>query len=115
MFMNQQASAGVSAAAKSVRNMPVGNFGPLNGGYTPSIAPSERSNIGQPSRYKPVNLGDGGSTVTASSTPKLSQMPAHEKKKSGFLNAVVHSGKKSVSRAKDDDDEEEWGAVRRRR
>jgi hypothetical protein len=114
MFMNQQASPGASGAM-SVRNMPVGNFGPLNG-YTPSIAPSERSNIGQPSRYKPVNLGDGGSTVTAGSTPKLSQVPtATENKKSGFLSAMVHSGRKSMSRAKDDDDDEEWSAPRRRR
>jgi hypothetical protein len=113
MFMNQQAAPGPMNGAQSVRNLPMGNFGPLNG-YTPSIAPSERSNIGQPSRYKPVNLGDGGSTVTAGSTPRLSQMPAPEKKK-GFLSAVVHQGRKSMSRSKDDDDEEEWGTVRRRR
>lgn len=113
MFMNQQATPGAMSGAASVRNMPTGNFGPLN--YTPSIAPSERSNIGNPSRYKPVNLGDGGSTVTAGSTPRLSQMPVPEKKKSGFLSAVVHQGRKSMQRARDDDDEEEWGTVRRRR
>ncbi|KAF2435034.1 hypothetical protein EJ08DRAFT_387606 [Tothia fuscella] len=38
--------------------------------YTPSIAPSERSNIGQSTRYRPVSTvrGDGGSTITAGST-----------------------------------------------
>jgi hypothetical protein len=113
MFMNQQAVANPNGA-RSVRNMPVGNFGPLNG-YTPSIAPSERSNIGQPSRYKPVNLGDGGSTVTAGSTLRASQAQTSEKKKSAFLSAVVHPGRKSMSRAQNDDDEEEWGAVRKRR
>ena len=117
MFLNQQATPGAMSGARSVRNVPVGNFGPLNGGYTPSIAPSERSNIGQPSRYKPVNFGDG-STITAGSTPRLSQMPAEApapEKKKGFLSAVVHSGRKSMSRGKDDDDEEEWGTRRRRR
>lgn len=116
MYMNQQAMPGASGPARSVMNMPTGNFGPLNNGYTPSIAPSERSNIGQPSRYKPVNLGDGGSTVTAGSAPRLSQMPAPtQEKKKGFLSAVVHQGKKSMSRSNADDDEEEWEAPRRRR
>lgn len=115
MFLNQQVTPGApTSTARSVRNMPVGNFGPL-AGYTPSIAPSERSNIGQPSRYKPVNFGDGGSTITTGSTPKLSQMAEPDKKRSGFLSAVVHSGRKSTSRGKNDEDEEEWGTRRKRR
>ncbi|KIW03299.1 hypothetical protein, variant [Verruconis gallopava] len=114
MFLNQPAAVG--SGARSVMNVPVGNFGRLNDGYTPSIAPSERSNIGQPARYKPVNFGDGGSTVTAGSTLKLSQAQTGERKKSGFLSAVIHQGKKSTSKGKeDDDDEEAWGTVRRRR
>ena len=112
LFMSQQASSGAASGARSVRNLPVANYGPLNGGYTPSIAPSERSNIGQPSRYKPVNFGDGASTVTAGSAVMT---PTAEKKKSGFLSAVVHQGRKSMSRPKDDDEEEEWGTRRRRR
>ncbi|KAK0304310.1 hypothetical protein LTR01_007411 [Friedmanniomyces endolithicus] len=36
----------------------VGGLGPGQG-YTPSIAPSERSNIGMPSRYRPVATGGG--------------------------------------------------------
>ena len=38
--------------------------GALNGGpgqgYTPSIAPSERSNVGMPSRYRPVSIAPSG-------------------------------------------------------
>jgi hypothetical protein len=115
MFLNQRATPGASGA-RSIRGMSLSNYGAP--GYTPSIAPSERSNIGQPSRYKPVNFGDGGSTVTAGSAPRLSQsqpLPGNEKKKSGFLSAVMHQGKKSISRAQNDDDEEEWGTARRRR
>jgi hypothetical protein len=42
----------------SVHNMPSGP----GAGYTPSIAPSERSNIGMPSRYRPVSTMNGGDT-----------------------------------------------------
>ncbi|KAI4725418.1 hypothetical protein E4T49_06860 [Aureobasidium sp. EXF-10728] len=37
------------------------------GGYTPSIAPSERSNVGMPSRYRPVTM-EGSTSRTASMT-----------------------------------------------
>lgn len=42
-------------------------------GYTPSIAPSERSNIGMPSRYRPVTMTTdaSGRTNSMSSTSKL--------------------------------------------
>ena len=40
--------------------------------YSPSIAPSERSNIGMPSRYRPVNMGNDGTgrsqTMTSANT-----------------------------------------------
>ncbi|PNS17707.1 Protein byr4 [Sphaceloma murrayae] len=36
------------------------NQGGPRAGYQPSIAPSERSNIGMPSRYRPVSIMDGG-------------------------------------------------------
>jgi len=88
-----------------------------NMNYAPSVAPSERSNIGQPSRYKPINFGDGGSTITTGSTPRLSGViPVDPQgKKKGFLNAVMHSGKKGISKVSNEDDEEAWGAPRRRR
>lgn len=92
--------------------MPVPNSG-LPPGYAPSIAPSERSNIGMPSRYKPVTIGNdtasvmggrpqspvmGGSTVGASSI-RATLRPAH-------------------SQVSDDDADNEgsgWGALRARR
>jgi hypothetical protein len=44
----------------SVHNMQTGGPG---AGYTPSIAPSERSNIGMPSRYRPVSTMNGDSAM----------------------------------------------------
>ena len=40
-------------------------------GYTPSIAPSERSNVGMPSRYRPVTVGGDGTGRTQSMTSSL--------------------------------------------
>lgn len=101
-------------------NLPtMGNLPPFAPGYAPSVAPSERSNIGQPSRYKPVSFPDGGSTITAGST--AAQPPVNnalnKKKSGGFLNATMHhGGKKSLSVGKnDDEDEEDWGEVLRKR
>src|SRR5262249_20923783 len=68
---------GLMSGAASVRGL-----GLQDNHYAPSVAPSERSNIGQPTRYKPVqssNLADGGSTITAISTIQPSKV---EKKKS---------------------------------
>lgn len=106
--------------APSVRTMSMAGQGMqhANLNYAASVAPSERSNIGQPTRYKPVNFADGGSTITSGSTPRLSTMlPVDpQSKKKGFLNAVMHSGKKSSSKPTMDDDEEEaWAAPRRKR
>lgn len=42
-----------SQYAGSVYGLSAGGPGP---GYTPSIAPSERSNVGMPSRYRPVSI-----------------------------------------------------------
>jgi len=44
--------------AGSVYGMNLTANGP-GAGYTPSIAPSERSNVGMPSRYRPVSTMDG--------------------------------------------------------
>jgi len=77
--------------------------------YPPSVAPSERSNIGNPSRYKSVSnakLGtDGGSTITSAS-----QAPTN----SNFLSATIHRGKKASSSPAADDDED-WSSHANRR
>jgi hypothetical protein len=90
---------------------PMNGFGMQNQVYAPSLAPSERSNIGNPGRYRPVstirNGTDGGSTITPSSPGGTS--PA-------FLSATIHTGKKGNSKpAADDQDASEWANLANKR
>lgn len=105
--------------AMSMANFSMNGMNQFAPQYAPSVAPSERSNIGQPSRYKPVSFPDGGSTITAGSTAaQPAAMDTITKKKSGgFLNAMMHhGGKKSPTNAsKEDEDEEDWGKMLRKR
>ncbi|KAK1757575.1 hypothetical protein QBC47DRAFT_376403 [Echria macrotheca] len=75
-------------------------------GYTPSIAPSERSNVGLPGRYRPV-----------SHVPPANPAPSGHLRKSSTMSgaiqpsiAVTKSGSTS-----DDDDEEGWEAMKAKR
>ncbi|KAK4155367.1 hypothetical protein C8A00DRAFT_13605 [Chaetomidium leptoderma] len=76
------------------------------GAYAPSIAPSERSNIGLPGRYRPV-----------SHVPPPAAPTGHLRKSSTMSGAIQHpsiSVTKSGS-ASDDDDEEGWEAMKAKR
>ena len=89
-------------------------------GYAPSVAPSERSNIGQPSRYKPVQtsqMGDGMSTITGASTVKPTITPVAEKKRSKFFSAIIHPPHKGKGKqiASDDEDEDDWSSFAKKR
>ncbi|KAK4177663.1 hypothetical protein QBC36DRAFT_126732 [Triangularia setosa] len=78
------------------------------GGYAPSIAPSERSNIGLPGRYRPV------SHVPA---PHVPVAPGHLRKSTAMSGAITQptiSVTKSGS-GSDDDDEEGWAAMKAKR
>ncbi|KAK0737697.1 hypothetical protein B0T21DRAFT_170617 [Apiosordaria backusii] len=78
------------------------------GGYAPSIAPSERSNIGLPGRYRPV------SHVPAPHAPVA---PGHLRKSTTMSGAIAQptiSVTKSGS-GSDDDDEEGWAAMKAKR
>ncbi|KAJ4165559.1 hypothetical protein LMH87_007187 [Akanthomyces muscarius] len=88
-------------------------------GYAPSIAPSERSNIGLPGRYRPVSH-------VATPSPKLSQHSDSSNTVSGGLGAglAISDANKSrsslnVSRkasdGSDDDDESGWAAMKAKR
>ncbi|TLD39127.1 hypothetical protein E2P81_ATG00114 [Venturia nashicola] len=110
---NGRAMSMASFGLPAMGNLP--SFAP---GYAPSVAPSERSNIGQPSRYKPVSFPDGGSTITAGSTAaQPGNNNLNKKNSGGFLNVMVHhGGKKSSSVVKNDgEDEEDWSKVLRKR
>ena len=75
-------------------------------GYAPSIAPSERSNIGLPGRYRPVSQAP----------PPHPAGPGHLRSPSTMSGAVqsIHPVSKSGNTS-DDDDEEGWEAMKAKR
>ncbi len=85
-------------------------------GYTPSIAPSERSNIGLPGRYRPVSV--------APASPALDEAP-RPMTMSGGLSSWSDDKSKSTVKAvpkeeqntggDDDDDEQGWEEMRAKR
>lgn len=112
-------------------------------GYQPSIAPSERSNIGMPSRYRPVSIMDGGNqnpnerrskTMTATSfnphnLPPIPRSPSPLAQTNG--NAQAPKQKSTIrlidklkgtktntlrpERAEDEDDEAGWAQMAKKR
>ncbi len=79
------------------------------GGYAPSIAPSERSNIGLPGRYRPV-----------SHVPPPAPVPGNLRKSTTMSGAIpgIVGPTISVTRsgnASDEDDEEGWEAMKAKR
>lgn len=76
-------------------------------GYAPSIAPSERSNIGLPGRYRPVSsMGQNPGSRTSTMSGALPSMSK--------LNTEIRAT--PVSKDDDDDDDEEgWEAMKAKR
>lgn len=83
-------------------------------GYTPSIAPSERSNIGLPGRYRPVSVAP--SSPAQGVNPRASTMSGGL---SGWSDDKSRSTIKAVAKnggASDDEDEEKgWEAMKAKR
>lgn len=110
-------------------------------GYTPSIAPSERSNVGMPSRYRPVSTLDanGGApvdsgiarsqTMTSMSFPNAHRTPSPLGMTDGNATKQPKTTIRMVDRPKnaprgssqlkalqvDEDDEEGWAEMAKRR
>ena len=106
----------------------------LGPGYSPSIAPSERSNVGQPSRYRPITTGNDGSGRSQSMTSSLTlqalgnRQPSPEtpvpairqqsQSKSTIRMIDKQRGTPKVMTkpvAADEDDEEGWAEMRKKR
>ena len=105
-------------------------------GYTPSIAPSERSNIGMPSRYRPVStvdLTDDAKNIRKSSGTSsfINTLPAWSEQQppnavsspsAGKTPGAAGPGGKKKKKKKsgngggsDEDDDEGWEEMRRSR
>jgi hypothetical protein len=82
----------------------------LGGGYTPSIAPSERSNVGLPGRYRPVSQYAGPDKSRAATMSGAIQDWSDAKQGVATVKAVKKSGDVS-----DEDDEEGWEAMKQKR
>lgn len=119
-------------------NLPSGSpFRPLTGGYAPSIAPSERSNAGLASRYRPVSVmaGESGPAVSHlkqgwndenqhhPSMP-ISQSHMHLPKSSSLATVTVRpvsrtsqspAGRKPVQALDEENDDEGWAEMMKKR
>lgn len=95
----------------------------INGNYAPSIAPSERSNIGLASRYRPVSIAPEpdivstrrASTFTSSNVRPWSQMDlASRAPNHGAKPSVNALGRRSpLAKTHDDEDDEQgWAEMK---
>ena len=100
--------------APSVRNQ---------GGYTPSIAPSERSNVGMPGRYRPVSHAPGAvaeintNMTNNNGKSRASSIDALQGWDSGKNNVRASTIKvvPKASAASDEDDDEGWEEMAKKR
>ena len=92
---------------------PYSNFGMGMGpgpGYTPSIAPSERSNIGLSARYRPVT---NHSDAVSNGTSMTLQATSGGASKPGAIKGIL---KKSPQiHVEEKEDEEDWGSMAARK
>ncbi|KAL2046009.1 hypothetical protein N7G274_001456 [Stereocaulon virgatum] len=103
--------------APSMMSGALGGSGP---GYAPSLAPSERSNVGMPSRYRPVSIAPSDEHVpraaSRSSTLTSGMLLPGGLGKDGRLSVrpVTQTPPKKSS-GSDDDDEEGWEEMKKKR
>ncbi|KAI9729064.1 MAG: hypothetical protein M1828_000149 [Chrysothrix sp. TS-e1954] len=115
---------GPSLSAQSMYGMPQQQ-------YAPSIAPSERSNVGQPSRYRPVSTAPttdpsrsnkqsrtstmSAATVQGLNVPSKSRSQSQLRKPLKSTIKAVDKPKRGVGAASDEEDEEGWAEMRKKR
>lgn len=127
---NNRPGSSFQPYAPSANNLQAGP----GAGYTPSIAPSERSNIGMPSRYRPVSTmnadgammsGGRSQSMTSSMTLQAFTNPAQQQQQQPEEQAknntirVIDKPKgapRMVARAVDDEDEDQgWSEMAKKR
>ena len=104
-----------TSRAPSMMSGALGGPGP---GYAPSIAPSERSNVGMPSRYRPVSIAPSDEHVprgaSRTSTLTSGMLLSGDRQSKLSLRPVAHTPPKK-STGSDDDDEEGWEEMKKKR
>lgn len=102
--------SGAPHAAQQQR--PMSNFMGPGAGYTPSIAPSERSNIGLSARYRPVvNHSDSVSNGTSMTL----QATGGAQSKPGVIKGILKKGGPQINVRETDADDEDWGSMAARK
>ena len=90
-------------------------------GYTPSIAPSERSNVGMPSRYRPVSIAPADEAQKVPSrastfTSGAALQSWNDSKGSAAASVQMVPGPRSMTKlGSDDDDDEGWEEMKQKR
>lgn len=116
-------SAMPNGYAPSVHGMNGGAGGP-GPGYTPSIAPSERSNVGMPSRYRPVTMngtspsevGGRSQSMTSSMTLQAFQPPPESKSTIRVVDKPKGAPKANARPvAVDEDEDDGWAEMARKK
>ena len=93
--------------------------GALGGqGYAPSIAPSERSNVGMPSRYRPVSIApetEGKKLPSRTSTFTSGTLQGWTETQEGTSAVRPTKAKKPGGTGSDDDEDEGWEEMKKKR
>ncbi|KAK1781363.1 hypothetical protein QBC45DRAFT_321497 [Copromyces sp. CBS 386.78] len=87
----------------------------VTGGYAPSIAPSERSNVGLPGRYRPVSQVAPPALPTMPTAQPLGASHMRKSSTMSGANQPTVMVKQSGSASDDDDDEQGWEAMKAKR
>ncbi|KAL6706924.1 hypothetical protein ACN47E_005067 [Coniothyrium glycines] len=91
---------------------PMSTFMGPGAGYTPSIAPSERSNIGLSARYRPVvNHSDSMSNGTSMTL----QATSGAQNKPGVIKGILKKGSPQIHIRESDAEDEDWGSMAARK
>jgi hypothetical protein len=94
------------------QSRPMSTFMGPSAGYTPSIAPSERSNIGLSARYRTVvNHSDSisnGTSMTLQATSGAQNKP-------GVIKGILKKGSPQINVRETDPDDEDWGSMAARK
>ena len=83
-------------------------------GYAPSIAPSERSNVGMPTRYRPVSIAPIDEQPRPSSRASTMLQPSDSNRKS-TMSSNLRAVQLRRKVASDDDDDEGWEEMKKKR
>ncbi|KAF2644380.1 hypothetical protein P280DRAFT_231294 [Massarina eburnea CBS 473.64] len=88
---------------------------PMQGGFAPSIAPSERSNVGLSKRYRPVNTAGNNDNQSTVSSMTLQASGGATQTQGQGTKAAVKSILKKGKKTEEEEEDERWNKMLARR